>query len=151
MCSLTFSALITYPWPSAFGYHTSTTETPPLLLHVCVHFDHALNPVYVSHLTYALDLFDEKTDLSRASDTLVSMIHDATIKSFPTTHSLAHTPLGTMLQNPYYDDKCREMRSHLPHERALGHMTTQEAQQISRRLTRRKRRAFLARRLEEAI
>lgn len=81
----------------------------------------------------------------------LTCFHDATTRSLPTTRSSGRAPTRTMPQNPWYDDECKELRSYLVQERTSGHMTTSEAHQISWRLTRRKKWAFLTRRMEEVI
>ena len=93
---------------------------PPYYHKFRVHIDHVLDPIYVSHLTHALDLLAEEIDISRASDALFSVIHDATTKPFPTSRSFAHVSVGIIPQNPWYDDECRGMRSHLTQKRALA-------------------------------
>ena len=104
--------------------------TPPvsgaarILPRVHVHFNHALDRVYVSHLAHALDLLE--MDLGHMTDALTSTIHDVTTRPFSTR---------TMPQNPWYDDERRALRPYLTRERTLGQMTSLEAHQISRRLT----------------
>ena len=53
---------------------TTAPCTTPILPRVRVHFDHALDHVYVSHLTHGLASLQEETDLSRASDALTLVI-----------------------------------------------------------------------------
>lgn len=59
------------------------------------------------HLPQALESLDEEVDLDHALDALVSVIHDATSKSFPMTLSSGRVSVGTMPQNPWFDDECK--------------------------------------------
>ena len=83
---------------------SGTTPTPQAALRMQsrthVHFDHALDHVYDSHLTQGIDMLSTETDLGRASDALVTVIHKAATGSFPTTRSSTHARTGTMPQHP---------------------------------------------------
>ena len=80
-------------------------------------------------------MLSTETNLGCALDKLVTVIHEAATSSFPTTRSSTHAHTGTMQQHPWFDDECKELRSHLIRQRALGHMSTHEAQQTLQCMT----------------
>ena len=86
---------------------------------------------------------DPTTSMSTLTTQLSLLLHTAAISSFPHhTHMGRTVKPGTMPQNRWYDDECRELYMPLRTQQALGKITQKEARRQMRSLTRRKRRAY---------
>ena len=155
------------PWLLWRGYMTSSSPPFPLHLasldtkhnmwsphptHVWVHFYHSVDALHMNYLSRGrVAPFVDDVDLVHSSNTLVSFIHDAVTWSFHTTWLTVCYVVGKIPLNPWFDDECHRMRSHLIREQAMGHLTRSEAQCISWCLTWHKRRTFLSHRMDEVI
>lgn len=88
----------------AFSISTTTPATkrgPPAPTSVQIHFNHALDAIYMSHLSCELPAFiGDDADLAHVSNSQVSVVQDATTRSFPTTRSTTHPLVGKMPHNP---------------------------------------------------
>ena len=119
--------------------HTPTTRIP----HTTIHFTHEVAHIYSAEVEKGLLLLLPTTPLSILTSHITSVLHTSAISSFPHTTHTGHTPPpGTMPQNRWYDDECRELYRRLRAQRALGEITEREARRQMKTLTRRKRRAF---------
>ena len=86
--------------------HSSPARTP----HTTIHFTHELAPLSSAEVEYGLCLLHPSTPLSVLTSHISSVLHTSAISSFPhTTHRGRTPPPGTMPQNRWYDDECREL------------------------------------------
>ena len=113
--------------------HSSTAHTP----HTTIHFTHELASLYSAEVEHGLCLLHPSTPLSVLTSHISSVLHTSAISSFPhTTHTGRTPPPGTMPQNRWYDDECRELYRRLRARRALGEITEREARRHMKTLTR---------------
>ncbi|MCO5610243.1 hypothetical protein L7F22_064479 [Adiantum nelumboides] len=115
---------------SFFLRTSSSTPSPP-------------SPTEHTTIHFRISQLDPDASLSALTTELITILHLAALESFPsTTHSTDTPQSGTMPQNRWYDDECRQLYQRLRAE----HITEQISERQMRRqmgtLTRRKRRAF---------
>ena len=102
------------------------------------------DPVYKDGLFRRLVDKNPECPLKELIEILTKAVHEAALEAYP--HSQPHYKcrFGSMLQNSWYDEECREMRITLQKEVLLGIRTQKQSRMFFRRLVRRKKRNYLA-------
>ena len=119
--------------------HATPNPTP----HTTIHFTHDLADIYEHHIYDGLLHMDPMAPMSTLTTQLSSLLHTAATRSFPHHMHKVHTARsGTMPQNRWYDEECKELYRHLRTQQALGRITREEARRQMRPLTRRKKQAY---------
>ena len=82
--------------------------------------------------------------LDTLTSQLTDLLHTLAISSFPHTphRPVTQAKTGTMPQNDWYDDECRDTRARLLLKQARGEISAKQAKRAFQSLTRRKKRAF---------
>lgn len=75
---------------------------------------------------------------------LTQTLHDAASEAYPHTQPGRRRHSGSMPQNSWYDEECKDVRAQLERDLLLGAITHRQSRIAFRRLVRRKKRAFLA-------
>ncbi|MCO5608775.1 hypothetical protein L7F22_062991 [Adiantum nelumboides] len=113
---------------------------PPTHTHTTIHFTRELSHVYTDHLHSHLLTLDSHAPLDTLTTQLTHILHDSALH----THSTHTYPPreGSMPQNGWYDDDCRELRRGLRTAETLGEITHRQAQRRMQSLIRRKKREW---------
>ncbi|MCO5562396.1 hypothetical protein L7F22_016023 [Adiantum nelumboides] len=132
----------TYLTSSLLATHLVDPLPSPTHTYTTISFTHELTPVYIHHLHEHLIHLDPTTPLDTLTTDITSILHESATQSFP--HRIhTHPPrTGTMPQNRWYDDECRNLHRHLRILEIRGEITHHQAQRKMRTLTRRKRREW---------
>ncbi|MCO5578945.1 hypothetical protein L7F22_032796 [Adiantum nelumboides] len=86
---------------------------------------------------------DLDAPLSTLTSELTSILHSAALESFPSTmHSSDTSRSGTMPQNRWYDDECRQLYQRLRAQHITGQIFERQMHRQMGTLSRRKRRTF---------
>ncbi|MCO5600622.1 hypothetical protein L7F22_054737 [Adiantum nelumboides] len=127
-----------------FSLHTSLQSSPPTPPHTytTIHFTHELSHVYSHHLHDRLLQLDPHASLDTFIDYITDIMHASALQSFPHSTHTDSPRTGTMPQNRWYDDECRDLRKKVRALEASGEITHREAQRRMHSLTRRKKRAW---------
>ena len=112
--------------------------------HTIIHFTHELADIYSRHVQTHLSSFDSSLPLENLTTTLTHILQSAAISSFPYTKASSHGRIGSMPQNKWYDEDCRELYRQLKVSRLSGTLSSVQARKEMRKMTRRKRRAWEA-------
>eukprot|EP00249_Psilotum_nudum_P009654 c22069_g1_i1 orf=27-1430(-) len=127
-----------------FSLHTTLHRTPPTTphSHTVIAFTHELSHIYAQHLHERLLLLDPHEPLDSLTAQLTSILHESATLSFP-HHTHTYPPrTGTMPQNGWYDEECREGRRQIRALEAHGEITHRQSQRRMQSLTRRKKREW---------
>ena len=130
---LTFSVSFQYSASQTRGIaHTRYTFTPET------------DSVYVEEISRRLGIAEPVYTLEEITTLLTETLHGAALEAYPHTQPDQRQRSGSMPQNSWYDEECRDMRAQVQRELLLGVITYRQSRIALRRLVRRKKRAFLA-------
>ena len=107
-------------------------------------FTSETDPVYIDGIYICLVIEEPGRSLEELTQILIETLHDAAAEAYPHTQSEHMQRSGSMPQNNWYDEECREMRATLQREVLLGVMTHRQLQIAFLRLLRQKKRTYLA-------
>lgn len=108
------------------------------------------NCVYRDGIYRRLCTEDPGRPLEELTHILTETLHDAAREAYAHTQPKQRRCFGTMPQNNWYDEECRELRARLQREVSLGVTTHRQSRIAFRHVVQRKKRAFLAH-LEEEL
>lgn len=129
--SLTFRSLL--------EIHPPIIQPPRTIFH----FTQDLAEVYDYHVHDQLFALDPSAPMAMLTSQLSHVLHSAAVRSFPYHIQTGRPPTsGSMPQNRWYDDECRNLYHSLRVQRARGEITRRQAGRRMHTLTRRKRRAY---------
>ena len=112
--------------------------------HTTIHFTHELSDIYSQHVQAHLPSHDLSLPLESLSTKLTHILHSAATSSFPCTKHSNQGRSGSMPQNKWYDEDCRDLHRKLTVSQLNGSITSTQARKEMRKMTRRKRRAWEA-------
>ena len=95
--------------------------------HTIIHFMHELAHIYSRHVQAHLSSFDSSLPLENLTTKLAHTLHSTTISSFPYTKHSNHSRIGSMPQNKWYDEDCRELYRQLKVSRLSGTISSVQA------------------------
>ena len=110
--------------------------------HVTIHFTHELADIYSRHVQDCLPSIDLSSSLETITTQLTNTLHSAAMDSFPHTRHSHHTRIGSMPQNRWYDDECRDLYKKLRISQLTGLIGHREARKQMRKMTRYKKRVW---------
>ena len=117
-------------------------NTGSLDYHTTIHFTHELSDIYSRHVQARLPTLDSSMSLQTLTTQLTDILHSAAINSFPHTRHCSKVRLGSMPQNRWYDEECRDLYRHLKISQLNGTISSVEARKRMRKMTRCKKRAW---------
>ena len=133
-------ALLTF----SVSFQYSTSQTPQRLTHTRYTFTRETDSVYIEEICKRMWAAEPVYTIEEITNLLTEILHGAAKEAYPHTQPDQRKPSGTMPQNSWYDEECREQRAQIQRELILGVITYKQSRIAIRRLIRRKKRAFLA-------
>ncbi|MCO5586843.1 hypothetical protein L7F22_040788 [Adiantum nelumboides] len=100
--------------------------------------------VYLEEIYSRLCTVGPGLSVEECTTLLTKTLHGAALEAYPHTQPGQRQHSGSMPQNSWYDEECRERRAQLQRDLLLEVITYRQSRIASRRLVRRKKRAYLA-------
>ena len=98
---------------------SNVTRSSPPSHHTTIHFTHELFDIYSQHFQAHLSLH-----LESLTTELTHILHSATISNFPYTKHSSQGRVGSMPQNRWYDEDCRDLHRQLKVLQLSGTITS---------------------------
>ena len=117
----------------------NVTHSSPRSHHTTIHFTHELPDIYSQHVQARLSSLDPSMPLESLTMELTHILHSATINNLPYTKHSNQGRVGSMPQNRWYDDDCRDLHRQLKVSYLSGTITSIQAHKEMLKMTRRKR------------
>eukprot|EP00250_Pteridium_aquilinum_P004691 c14891_g1_i2 orf=2-1366(-) len=126
------------------SFQYSTAQTSGGRSHTRYTFTPETDSVYREEIYSRLCTAGPGLSVEECTTLLTETLHGAASEAYPHTQPDRRRHSGSMPQNSWYDEECREMRAQLQRDLLLGVITYRQSRIAYRRLVRRKKRAFLA-------
>ncbi|KAH7440397.1 hypothetical protein KP509_04G105200 [Ceratopteris richardii] len=126
------------------SFQYSTAQTSVGKSHTHYTFTPETDSVYTKEISDHLRTVGPSLSLEECTTLLTETLHSAASVAYPHTRPVRRRQYGSMPQNSWYDEECREMRAQLQRDLLLGVITYRQSQIAFRRLVRRKKRAYLS-------
>ena len=126
------------------SFEYSTSQASRGTTHTRYTFTPETDSVYTEEIYSRLYAAEPVYSVEEITTLLTQTLHGAAAEAYPHTQPDQRRRSGSMPQNSWYDEECKETRARIQRELLLGVITHRQSRITLRRLVRRKKRAFLA-------